>query len=143
MRLYLPTVMIFSRLSTTHQGKHLWGPCPHFPMKRCGSCGRSTRPGVSMAACGLGRTDKDSIDEGGSSGREGQKAPSKGSQAPSYSFALIHGSSRPEAIALNAEATKAPGPYAIHWHHGPVPSTGQVFCLYHLLLSAGSAQRSL
>lgn len=77
-----------------------------------------------MAARGLGRTDKDSIDEGGSFGREGQKAPSKGSQALSYSFALIQGSPRPETIALNAEATKAPGPYAMHWNHGPVPCTG-------------------
>lgn len=143
MRLYLPTVVTFTRLSTTHQGKHLCEPLSHFPMKRCGSCGQSTRPDVSMAARGLGMADKDSIDEGGSSGREGQKAPSKGSQAPSYSFALIQGSPRPETIALNAEATKAPGPYAIHWHRGPVPSTGQVFCLYHLLLSAGCAQRSL
>lgn len=49
----------------------------------------------------------------------------------------------PEAMALNAGATEAPGLYAIRWHQGPMPSAGQVFCLYHLLLSAGSTQRPL
>lgn len=62
---------------------------------------------------------------------------------PRIQFYSDWGSPMPEAMALNAGATEALGPYAILWHQGPMPFSGQVFCLYHLLLSVGSAQRSL